>query len=69
MSRMPDWPPMLAAEERAPGTWTMVAPDGREYGLVEIRRLDGRITHRVTEMRQPDAVKRSSRGVRWAASD
>lgn len=50
---MPDWNPILAAQERDPGTWTMVAPDGREYGLVEIRRVDGRIAYRVTALGQP----------------
>lgn len=45
--------PSSATEEREPGVWTMVTPDGREYGLVEIRRLDGRIVYRVTAMGQP----------------
>lgn len=44
---------MLAAEERETGMWTMVDPDGREYGLVVIRRVDGRIAYRVTAMGRP----------------
>jgi hypothetical protein len=34
-----DWHPILAAVEGPAGTWRMVAPDGREYGVVEIRRV------------------------------
>ena len=33
------WPPLLAAVEGPTGTWRMVAPDGREYGSVELRRV------------------------------
>lgn len=49
---MPDWHPMLAAEEREPGTWTMVTPDGREYGTVQIVRVNGEIRYRVTALGQ-----------------
>lgn len=45
---MPDWHPILAAQEREPGTWTMVAPDGVIYGTVVIVRRDGDIAYRVT---------------------
>lgn len=41
---------MLATEEREPGTWTMVAPDGVEYGTVQIVRKDGEIRYRVTAL-------------------
>ncbi|MGZ0069445.1 hypothetical protein [Microbacterium arborescens] len=44
---MPDWHAMLATEEREPGTWTMVAPDGVEYGTVRIVRVRGEIRYRV----------------------
>lgn len=43
---MPDWHPMLAAEERTPGVWTMVSPDGIVYGRVEIRRAGERVFYR-----------------------
>ncbi len=43
---MADWHPMLATEERTPGVWTMVAPDGVEYGRVEIRRAGDAVFYR-----------------------
>lgn len=43
---MTDWHPILATEEREPGVWTMVAPDGKEYGTVTIVRVDGEIRYR-----------------------
>jgi hypothetical protein len=43
---MPDWHPLLAADERTPGVWTMVAPDGAAYGRVEIRRAGDRVFYR-----------------------
>lgn len=36
---MADWHPIMAAVEGRTGTWRMVAPDGREYGTIEIRRV------------------------------
>lgn len=36
---MADWHPILAAVEGPPGVWRMVAPDGREYGRIELRRV------------------------------
>ncbi|MCZ4069225.1 hypothetical protein O1W71_16255 [Microbacterium sp. H37-C3] len=47
---MADWHAMLAAVEDPPGTWTMVAPDGREYGTVQIVRRGGEIAYRVTAL-------------------
>lgn len=47
---MSDWHPLLAAQEREPGTWTMVDLDGREYGTVQIVRRDSAIAYRVTAM-------------------
>lgn len=38
---MADWHPILAAVEGPPAVWRMVAPDGREYGLIALRRVDG----------------------------
>jgi len=35
----PRWHPQLAAVEGPPATWRMIAPDGREYGLIELRRV------------------------------
>lgn len=32
---------MLAAVEGPPGTWRIVEPHGREYGLIGIRRVEG----------------------------
>lgn len=41
---MADWHPIMAAVEGPPGTWRMIDPQGREYGRVEIRRVDtGRV--------------------------
>jgi hypothetical protein len=34
-----DWHPILAAVEGPTGTWHMVAPDGKQYGTIEIRRI------------------------------
>lgn len=34
-----DWHPIMAAVEGPTGTWRMVAPDGQEYGRIEIRRV------------------------------
>jgi hypothetical protein len=37
-----DWHPIMAAVEGPTGVWRMVAPDGAEYGRVELRRvMDG----------------------------
>lgn len=36
---MTEWHPMLAAVEGPTGTWRMLAPDGTEYGTIEIRRV------------------------------
>jgi hypothetical protein len=43
---MPDWHPMLAAEERVPGVWIMVDPMGQEYGRIQIRRTRDGIRYR-----------------------
>lgn len=36
-----DWHPILAAVEGPPGTWRMIDPRGFDYGLIEIRRVNG----------------------------
>jgi hypothetical protein len=36
---MADWHPIQAAVEGPAGVWRMIAPDGREYGLIELRRV------------------------------
>lgn len=36
---MADWHPIMAAVEGPTGTWRMIAPDGEEYGVIEIRRV------------------------------
>ena len=38
---MADWHPIMAAVEGPTGTWRMVDPDGREYGQIQIRRVEG----------------------------
>lgn len=38
MSSVSDWHPILAARERTPGVWTMVDPQGREYGTISLVR-------------------------------
>ena len=43
---MPDWHPILAADEVTPGTWHMVDPSGRRYGVIEIRRTADGIRYR-----------------------
>ncbi len=43
---MNDWHPILTAEERTPGKWTMLTPDGEQYGVVEIRRTADGIRYR-----------------------
>lgn len=50
---MPDWHPMLAAVENPPGTWTMLDPDHRPYGVVQIVRVNGDIAYRVTALGHP----------------
>lgn len=35
-----EWHPIMAAVECPPGTWRMVDPQGREYGRIEIRRVN-----------------------------
>lgn len=47
---MPDWHPLLAAVENPPGTWTMLDPDNRPYGTVQIVRRDGDICYRVNAL-------------------
>ena len=36
---MSDWHPILAAVEARPGLWRMVDPSGREYGTIELVRV------------------------------
>ncbi|MEV7768325.1 hypothetical protein [Microbacterium sp. NPDC086615] len=37
---MAEWHPIMAAVEGPPGVWRMIDPQGREYGRIEIRRVD-----------------------------
>ena len=37
---MDKWHPILAAREGPTGVWRMIDPQGREYGRVEIRRVN-----------------------------
>lgn len=39
MERQREWHPILAAHEGPTGTWRMVDPQGRDYGIIEIRRV------------------------------
>lgn len=41
-----DWHPILSAQEGPAGTWRMIDPHGRVYGIIQIRRRDGEITYR-----------------------
>ena len=45
-----EWHPLLNAEERTPGVWTMVDSAGRAYGVVRIIREDEAIVY-VGELR------------------
>lgn len=45
-----EWHPLLNAEERTPGVWTMVDSAGRAYGAVRIVREGAAIVY-VTELR------------------
>jgi hypothetical protein len=42
----PRWHPVLAAREGPVGTWRMIHPSGREYGIVRLVRVDGVPTYR-----------------------
>jgi hypothetical protein len=39
------WHPLLNADERTPGVWTMVDSTGRDYGTVRIVREGGSIVY------------------------
>lgn len=39
----PRWHPFFAAEERTPGTWTLVDTMGRDYGQVRIVRIGAEV--------------------------
>ncbi|KAA9110373.1 hypothetical protein [Microbacterium rhizomatis] len=41
-----EWHPILTAQEGPTGTWRMLDPDGRVYGVIEIRRLNNEIRYR-----------------------
>jgi hypothetical protein len=45
------WHPLLNADERTPGVWTMVDSTGRDYGTVRIVRESGAIVY-VSELRR-----------------
>lgn len=42
----PRWHPLLAAVEGPLGTWRMLDPEGREYGVIRLVRLDGEPKYR-----------------------
>jgi hypothetical protein len=42
----PSWHPMLAAEERTPGVWVLVAQYGREYGTIRLIRRGNELGYR-----------------------
>ena len=44
------WHPLLNADERTPGVWTMVDSTGRDYGTIRIVR-EGRAIVYVSELR------------------
>ncbi|MDQ0894412.1 hypothetical protein [Agromyces ramosus] len=46
----PRWHPFFAAEERTPGTWTLVDSTGRDYGMVRIVRIGDQVGY-VGELR------------------
>ena len=41
-----EWHPILAAQEGPTGTWRMIDAQGRVYGTIRIRRLNGEIRYR-----------------------
>ena len=41
-----EWHPILAADENPAGTWTLVDPSGRRYGVVQILRRGGEVGYR-----------------------
>lgn len=47
---MSEWHPIMAAVEGPTGTWRMIDPQDREYGVIEIRRvMNGeQVAYRVT---------------------
>ena len=45
-SMAPEWHPILAAHEGPTGTWRMIDAQGRVYGTIQIRRLNGEIRYR-----------------------
>jgi len=42
-----EWHPILTAQEGPTGVWRMMTPEGRQYGVVDIRRRGGDIVYRV----------------------
>ncbi|MFC5791920.1 hypothetical protein EDM22_13780 [Agromyces tardus] len=46
----PRWHPFLAADERTPGTWTLVDSTGKDYGTVRIVRIGAEVGY-VAELR------------------
>jgi len=42
----PRWHPLLAAVEGPLGTWRMLDPEGREYGVIRLVRVDGQPKYR-----------------------
>jgi hypothetical protein len=53
---MADWHPIEAAVEGPTGVWRMVAPDGTEYGRIELRRVMNGTELRYKVMRHGDVI-------------
>jgi hypothetical protein len=53
---MADWHPIEAAVEGPTGVWRMVAPDGSEYGRIELRRVMNGTELRYKVMRHGDVI-------------
>ena len=58
---MAEWHPIMAAVEGPTGVWRMVAPDGTEYGRIELRRVRSGAEARYKAMRKGDVLG-------WAAT-
>lgn len=47
LTRM-EWHPILAAREARPGLWRMIDTLDREYGTIELRRVNGDVRYKCT---------------------
>ena len=53
---MADWHPIMAAVEGPTGSWRMIAPDGREYGHIELRRVSNGAELRYKAVRRGEVL-------------